>query len=213
MTIALSPDAATLAYVGGAARPRIYVRAIAELNPHPVAGTEDAVDPQFSPDGEWLAFRSRGTLKRLRLPNGPVSVVADSVGRYSWGDDNRIVFGRNPGSSGLFVIDAFGGTPSGLTTVNSGRGETGHGWPYVLPGSRVILFQIHSNTMETDELAAVSLVDKRVVRLGVVGCNPRFVRGDLIVFGRIGGSLLAAKFDPLKLRIIGTPTPSVTTSK
>jgi DNA-binding SARP family transcriptional activator len=204
-TIALSPDASTLAYLGGAARPRIYLRAIGELNPHPVAGTEDAREPQFSPDGQWLAFRSRGTLKRLRLPDGPTSVIADSVGPYSWGDDNRIVFGRNPWSTGLFVVDAFGGTPRVLTTVDTSRGEIGHSWPHLLPGSRVALFQIHSSTMQTDELAAVSLVDKRLVRLGVVGCNPRFVRGDLIVFGRIGGSLFAAAFDPVKLRIVGAP--------
>ena len=55
----LSPDGTTLAFVGRAhpASPRLlFVRRLSEMQATPVAGTDAADDPFFSPDGQWVAF-------------------------------------------------------------------------------------------------------------------------------------------------------------
>jgi serine/threonine protein kinase len=55
--VALSPDGTHLAYVarqGGTQQ--IYLRAMDNLEARPISGTEGAVNPFFSPDGQWLGF-------------------------------------------------------------------------------------------------------------------------------------------------------------
>jgi DNA-binding SARP family transcriptional activator len=216
MTLALSPDASTLAFVGGSDRSRLYLRTMREPKPHALVGTEGAVTPQFSPDGHWLAFLVRSQLRRLALPDGPITVIADSVSSYSWGDRGFIVFSRilwgNAGRStvGLWTVDTSGSNLTPLTTVDTSSGERAHSWPFVLPGSQVVLFQVQTSTPDQSELAAVRLSDKRVHHLGVVGCAPRLTGDDIIVFarfgrGRYGSSVYAAQFDQRALRITSTP--------
>ena len=55
--LALSPDGTRVAYVatrGGT--PQLYLRAMDQLQPKPIPGTEGASFPFFSPDGQWLGF-------------------------------------------------------------------------------------------------------------------------------------------------------------
>jgi acyl dehydratase len=51
--LAISPDGTRLAYVAGN---RLFIRAVSEFEARPVPGTEGALQPAFSPDGESLAF-------------------------------------------------------------------------------------------------------------------------------------------------------------
>ena len=50
--IAIAPDARRIVYVGGTPA-RLYVRNTNDLTAKPVAGTEGASSPFFSPDGNW----------------------------------------------------------------------------------------------------------------------------------------------------------------
>ena len=55
--LALSRSGRTLVYVGGGAgRPRLYVRDLDRFEARPLAGTEGAFAPFFSPDGAWIGF-------------------------------------------------------------------------------------------------------------------------------------------------------------
>ena len=58
--MALSPDGTHLAYVatqGG--NQQLYLRAMDSLETKPIPGTEGAISPFFSPDGQWLGCSSR----------------------------------------------------------------------------------------------------------------------------------------------------------
>src|SRR5207302_3109522 len=69
--VALSPDGSHLAYVarqGGAQE--IYLRAMDSLEARPISGTEEAVNPFFSPDGQWLGFFASGKLKKVSVSGG-----------------------------------------------------------------------------------------------------------------------------------------------
>lgn len=209
ITLALSRDATELAYVGGVGASRLFRRQFEELTARPIAGTENARNPSFSPDGRWLAFTVGTALKRMPVNGGPMVTIADSVQRYSWGDGNVIVFDRMQvhASRSLWRVNADGGLPRLLTQVDSAHGETMRTWPHMLPGGEAALFTIQRGRPATSELAVIRLADRHVVRLGVNGLNPHYTPNGFVVFGRIDGTVFAVPFDVKRLRITGREIP------
>jgi hypothetical protein len=81
---AASPDGKTIAFVGfGANGSQIYLRSLAELEPHPLAGTGGAGsyfgagEASFSADGEWICFDADGKL--TRIPREDIEVYLSAV--------------------------------------------------------------------------------------------------------------------------------------
>ena len=64
--VALSPDGMQLAYIAvqGGVR-QLYLRAMDSLEARPIAGTEGATEPFFSPDGQWIGFLTIGAKEGL----------------------------------------------------------------------------------------------------------------------------------------------------
>jgi Tol biopolymer transport system component len=208
--LALSPDGTQLVFIGGLSTSRLYLRDLNELDARAIPGTERAVTPRFSPDGRWLAFVVDGQLKKIPLAGGQPQTIAEGLGpdntaRYSWGDQDIVVFRQIPGR-GLYRVSADGGPPTQLTVPDTTRYESLHTWPEVLPGGRAVVFAIVSDTGTVEpELGAVRLSDGEVLRLGVRGANPRYVPTGHILFSRIEtGSISAVPFDE-RLRVTGPP--------
>ena len=105
----------------------------------PLAGTEGAAGPFFSPDGQWLGFFGGGKLKKISVTGGAPEALADAPTARggSWTEDRTIVYTPNSGNSGLWRVPAAGGTAEQLTTL--APGEYTHRWPQVLPGGRAVL--------------------------------------------------------------------------
>jgi len=206
--IAVSPDGSQFVYLGGAEATRLYIRAMNELEAKPIAGTERAASPKFSPDGQWLAFVSRGALRKIPLAGGPAVTISDNVGRYSWGDNGVIVLAQNGDNfnSGLWRVSAAGGPQERLTQPDTARGETGHTWPEMLPGGKAVVFAVTKGPL-TGEVAAVDLETRKISRFGVSGINPRFVRTGHLLLGQPDGGVVAVPFDHRRLRVTG---PAVT---
>ena len=143
---ALSPDGSLLVYAERNGRTRqLMVRRMDQLDPQPLAGTEGALEPFLSPDGEWVGFfaapgpagpsdrlQPRWALKKAPLGGGPAVTLATGVAALgaSWGDDDRIVIG---GVDGLRRLPAAGGAsePVGGGTVAAGAAP---GAPGEAPG-------------------------------------------------------------------------------
>ena len=90
MLVEISHDGRTLVYAG---RDRLYRRDLSQLEWQPIPGTENGVDPMFSPDGQWLAFENEDGLRRVPVDGGPAATVVEGVIRgASWGPDDTIVF-------------------------------------------------------------------------------------------------------------------------
>src|SRR5262249_39793409 len=51
---------------------QLYLRRFDQLEAVPIAGTDGATNPFFSPDGESLGFHADGALKKLPINGGPV---------------------------------------------------------------------------------------------------------------------------------------------
>ena len=70
-SLALSPDGSLFAFVAAAnGRLQAYVRRMDQLQATALAGTENARDLFFSPDGQWLAFFADGKLKKISVTGG-----------------------------------------------------------------------------------------------------------------------------------------------
>src|ERR1700680_244868 len=103
--IAISPDGTYLVYAARApgsialTRTQLYLRAMDGLESRPIAGTEGAMSPFFSPDGQWIGFWAGRELKKVSLNGGaPISLGAVSpdprVGGFaaSWSSRGMVAF-------------------------------------------------------------------------------------------------------------------------
>ena len=78
---ALSPDGGRLVFVASAeGQPRLWVRAFDAVAAQPLAGTENAEYPFWSPDSRSIGFFAEGKLKRSDIVGGPSQVLADATG-------------------------------------------------------------------------------------------------------------------------------------
>jgi len=94
-SVAVSPDGGRLAYV--ATREgvrRLFLREMDEFEAVVIAGTEDAFDPFFSPDGQWVGFFTDDEVKKVSVRGGPPVTLCDAEGSRgaSWGPDGHHCF-------------------------------------------------------------------------------------------------------------------------
>ncbi len=206
---AIAPDGSRVVFEAvEASTQRLYVRELADPSLRALAGTEDARQPFFSPDGAWVGFFSSRRLSKVPVAGGPVLQVAD-VGSNSrgatWAPDGTIVF-TAPQTAGLLRVSASGGKPAPLTMLDPARGETSHRWPDVLPGGKWVLFTVGFEDASYDEarIEAVSL-ESGERRLLVSGAGfARCCSEGRLLFVR-GGLIYAVGFDPERLAVRGTP--------
>ena len=147
---ALSPDGHALVYSAVASGGmQLFLRRFDRRDPIPLAGTQDAVQPFFSPDGQQVGFFARGYLRWIALDGTPpvdvISVTGETAGA-SWGPDDRIVFAPLDGR-GLQVVSLAedtmtAATTMSLTVLDTNGGETSHGWPHLVPDGRSIIFTV-----------------------------------------------------------------------
>jgi serine/threonine-protein kinase len=161
--LAISADGTRLAYTAGD-QAQLMVRALDRLDAVPVASIANARAPFLSPDGCWIGFFDRldegittgpvvrrGTLRKVSTSGGPPIAICPLTGTSrgaSWGPDDSIVFATSDLSTGLLRVAAGGGVPESLTKPDPANGELAHYFPFVLPGSRGVLFTVAENWFE-----------------------------------------------------------------
>ena len=141
--LAITPDGTRVIYQADAAGGGLASRALNQLQPAILQGTSGSEQPFVSPDGAWVGYRDQkdGAIRKISIEGGPaVTLTPPQFGLQgaSWGD-GVIVF-ASARSGGLFRVPDTGGEPERLTTADEKRGEVGHAWPHVLPGSHAVLF-------------------------------------------------------------------------
>ena len=204
--VALSPDGTRLVYI---ANQQLYLRPMDSLEARPIPGTEGAIYPFFSPDGQWVGFFADAKLKKVSISGGAALTLCDVATSRggSWGTDETIVFGKV--ATGLSQVSSAGGTPQELTTLK--EGETQHFWPHSLPGGEAVLFSVWTGSLETSRIEVHSLEtgERRVLIQG--GTHARYAPTGHLVYAQAGtpGTLLAAPFDLERLEVTGAPFPIV----
>jgi serine/threonine-protein kinase len=202
--LAVSPDGLHVVYVGRREGvDQLFERPVGSEDPRPLAGTEGANGPFFSPDGQWVGFFADGALKKVPLSGGlPISICpAPAPHGAVWAETDTVYFSMH--ASSIWKVSAQGGTPEIVTTHDSIGGIIDDVQPEVLPGGRVILFTRNTN-QPTTSWVAVRDLDTGEQHDLVNGWTPRYVPTGHIVYSR-GGSLWAVGFDADRLETVGQP--------
>ena len=202
--VALSPDGRYLAMaVNGA----LSLRRLDQLTATPLAGTEDARTAFFSPDSQWIGFRSGGRIRKVSVSGGaPVSLTETDRGLWgaSWGDDDTILFGQ--GEEGIWRVSGAGGTAEQVITVAAG--EEAHD-PQMLPGTEAVFFTIRRGGQSWSE-AQIVVQDLATGQRSVLidGREARYVSTGHLIYG-FNGVLLAVPFDLGTRQLTGGPVSVV----
>jgi len=208
---ALSPNGRTLVYAArSGGRQQLFVRPLDQAESRPLAGTENARDPFFSPDGRWVGFFADEELRKVSLEGGAPLKICDAPTETSrgasWGPDGIIVLPLGQ-LSGLFRVADSGGTPEPLTAPRGNPATSGHFFPQILPGEEGVLFTIWSGsewstailTLETgewDEIARGCAAARYLATGHLLCAEMRGVRPT--------GSLLAAPLDLQRRTLTGS---------
>ena len=136
--IALSPDGSQLAFVapGPEGEDLLWVRPLSALVPRPLAGTEGAMLPFWSPDGERIAFFAKGKLKVVASAGGDVQSLCRAPGPEGgdWSRDGVLLLATHSGGR-IVRVPATGGEPE---LVISGAKVPVHSPSFLPDGARFL---------------------------------------------------------------------------
>lgn len=196
----LSPDGTRAVFTAKspAAAPQLFLRRVDALEAEPLAGTEGAAYPFWSPDGQRIGFFAHGKLKVLNLADRSVEVLyelIESPRGGTWGAGNTILFAASSRGP-ILKITARGGAATPVTRLAGSRFTT-HRWPEFLPDGRHFLFVAASHDQGSPLRPALFLGSSNgePPRLLVESdSNAQFADGQLLFAW--GGKLVSQPFDP-----------------
>jgi serine/threonine protein kinase len=140
--MALSPDGRRIAFVATSSGTTVlWVRPLSGSSAQPLAGTEGASFPFWSPDSRFIGFFANGKLKKIEASGGPPQTLADaSTGRGgTWNREGVILFAPTTRES-IHRVSASGGEASPVTKLDVEASEFSHRWPVFLPDGRRFLY-------------------------------------------------------------------------
>jgi len=199
----LSPDGQmvvmTLTDVDG--KGKFWIRSLSSDTAQPMAETEGAVSPFWSPDSQYIGFfAADGKLRKISAAGGghaeAVGSIPWAVYGGTWNREGMIVF--SSGHLGLYQISASGGTAVKVPIAE--KDQAAYRWPSFMPDGKRVLVTNES----LGGIFAVSLATGQV-QLVLPGENSpaQYVEPGYLLFLR-GGILLAQPFDAGSLRTTGS---------
>jgi Tol biopolymer transport system component len=209
--IAISPDGRRLAMVVAKdGRQQIWIRSLDSVTAEPLASTEGAISPFWSPDSRFVGFFSPGDgmLKKVEVTGGPARTIcaarADSVA--TWGSDGTILFTQF--LDGVYRVSADGGTPTRLTQIDKSQRELNHYWPQFLPGGNFLYVATAlepTGLRATPSVYVASLDSPKPMLLTRLHSRMTYAEPGYLLFVQ-DGALMAQRFDVATLRLVGEPS-------
>ena len=211
---AISPDGRRLAVVAADAsgRTRLWLRELASAVFQPLAETDDASFPFWSPDSGSIGFIAADRLRTIKVyGGGPVTVSEAGFRTGSWSRDGLILFAPS-GRAPLHVVPASGGAARQVTTLDTANGEVQHSYPSFLPDGRHFLYfsygSVTGGALDPRGVFVGSLDGSTPARRLLIGATQARYASDHLLFVQ-GGTLMAQPFDVRQLVLRGTPFPLV----
>jgi serine/threonine-protein kinase len=202
--VVISPDGSRIVYTArGGADTHLVVRQLDQLGVKPIAGSDGARHPFFSPDGQQIGFAALDELRRVAVGGGP-SIGICRVGPLlgaTWGPNDSIVFAQ-PGG-GLFRVPAAGGEPERFAAPDRAQKELNYATPSFLPGGRALVYTVMLQGGQTRIMART--LDREVTTTVVEGgFGAQYLASGHLLYGQ-GDRLMAVPFDVSTLKATGSP--------
>jgi len=207
-TPVVSPDGQRYVFAGILdGRRQLWVRALDSPVAQPVAGTDDALLPFWSPDSRFIAFFSGKKLKKIDPSVGLPKVLCDAPsfpGGGAWSKDGIIMF---VGESGMLQrVSAEGGAPQPVYQSGKAGAETGQAWPDFLPDGRHFLYLGLDSDASKAGIYLGSLDSGERRLLISAASSARYAPPGFLIYGH-DETLLAQRFDVHSFRLTGEPFP------
>ncbi|MEJ2205605.1 MAG: hypothetical protein P8170_16020, partial [Gemmatimonadota bacterium] len=207
--MSLSPDGSMLVFRDSRQDGLLWLKRRGQLDPTSIPGTERALNPVFSPDGEWIAYVADGRLRKVRTSGGASVTLADSAvagyGGGAWLDDGTIVYVSPDLNKLLRVSEARGA--STVVLRGSLLGGGGIGIPVALPGARGVLFQYCLSGCVTMSIHILDLEAGTQKELLPDVAQAAYLPNGHLIYVRSDGAVMAAPFDLDRLEITGEAVP------
>jgi serine/threonine protein kinase/Tol biopolymer transport system component len=215
--LAISHDGSSLAYLGGP-RSQVLIRPRNQLHATDVAGSDGAMTPFFSPDGQhvgFFTFRSIAALWLASVNGGPPTSVTDSlvsVAGASWGRDG-FIYTDGVGATSLVRVEAKpGAVPQRFTVLDSVRGEVDHTWPDVLPNGKGVVFTdtfVGRSGGQAKSSFAIAVAEIPSGRHRVIlndAMYARYAPSGHLLYVTPSRTLMMVAFDQNSMKITGEPS-------
>jgi Tol biopolymer transport system component len=211
--VAISPDGQKIAFTATSAegKTQLWVRPTDSLDAQALPGSDDAIEPFWSPDSRSIAFGSQGKLKRVDLAGGAAQILCDAARMTggTWNGKGVIVFGPDFGSA-LFQVPATGGEPRPVSVKDTERGNIQHSNPVFLPDGKHFLFRMGGNQAANPGGVWVGSLDSQEVKQVLTdNTNVAYAPPGWLVFVR-NQALVAQAFDAGSLELKGDAMPIAT---
>jgi hypothetical protein len=209
-SFALSPDGRKIAYVATTEGvSRLWVRPLDSISAQPLPGTENALNPFWSPDSRSLGFFADLKLKRIELgAEQPQTLtgVGNVIAQGTWGADGTILFNSTGSGGPLMQIPATGGRRA-IAVTKLADGAIAHRFPRFLPGGKFLF----TSFGPAPGIWAGSLTNQgattephRVAELGSGESQGEYLAPGWLVRVR-GTALVAQRFDASSGQVSGEP--------
>ena len=206
--LVISPDGRRLAFVGASpeGKSQLWIHSLDALASQPLAGTDGAARPFWSPDSRFLGFFAGGKLKKIDVSGGPPVTLCDAADDRggAWSRDGVIVFAATSTAS-LQRVSANGGVPTAATALRPG--ETSHRRPFFLPDGRHFVYWSAAGAASAGMpiyLGSLDSVEGKLL-LNADAQNIVYSQGHLLYLRET--TLMAQPFDMQRLQLAGEAVP------
>jgi Tol biopolymer transport system component len=199
----ISPDGRKLVFPARDATGKtlLWVRALDALTAQPLAGTESAVNPFWSPDSRFIAFFAPGAAN-----GGPPQTLCSSGGGNrggAWSKDGVIARTGGPGNP-LRRVSSAGGEPTPALRLMPG--QVAQVFPSFLPDGHRVLFYAYGSTDDTTGIYIGSLDTSESTRVAGADSGAVFTPSGHLLFAR-QGTLMAQRFSSTTSTLVDEPFP------
>jgi eukaryotic-like serine/threonine-protein kinase len=202
-SFALSPDGRQIVFVAKSdGSPRLWLRSLAKATAAPLAGTEGAGHPFWSPDSRSIGFFTLDSLKRLDLDGGQPQTLAPAVDEPgSWSGKGVILYSRRF-LEPLSRVAASGGATTVLPLL--GKNSTANYIPVFLPDGQHFVFRSRSANATESGIYLGSLDGGAAVRLTSDADSMAYLPSGWLLWIR-GGALVGQRLGVAKGALVGEP--------
>jgi eukaryotic-like serine/threonine-protein kinase len=210
--MALTRDGTMLVFVSpdeNSAMPILYVQRVGSPNVTPLAGTQGASYPFWSPDNAYVGFFANGKLEKMAISGGTPQVLATALAARggAWGSKGVILYAPDA-QSPLQRVNADGTGMAAVTQNIRTKEDQSHRWPvFLVDGDHFLFWAGNFGGVKDDRNSGIymtSLAGKE--RKLVVLCHSSFGYDEHnLYYADEQRQLVRLAFDPSSGAVTGSP--------